>query len=734
MTASDIFTVAVAATFTADSLAEPLSYWMDKLGLCSRIAFAGHGQVFQCLLDPDSLFHEKTPGVNVVLLKLDDWFAPTPGTATGGDLAGTQASESARDFIKAVVTTAARSERPYVVLVCPVAASSRRNDADASVARDMEQLVISGLAETGGVYTVASDELAATYPVDRIHDLFAGELAHAPYSQIFWVSLATMIARRIYSLRAGPCKVIVLDCDMTLWQGVCGEDGALEVIVDPPRKALQRFMRAQRDAGTLLAVCSKNEQRDVMAVFDTHPDMVLRRADIVSWRVNWQGKPENIRAIAEELQVSLDRMVFVDDDPVECARVQALCPELLVLQLPREPVEIPRYLRHVWTFDHPRVTAEDHLRTRRYQEEARRRHSRERSMTLAEFLSRLELEVRISVMSPSDVSRVSQLTYRTSQFNTTGAPRSEAQILEACREGNLECLVVRVQDRFGSYGLVGVMMFRAEPDTLDVGLLLLSCRALGRGVEHQMAAHLGQLARSRGLGRVAVHFVTCERNRPCLDFLNSIGSQFRVPSGPGFVFRYPAEHLRAIRFEADLALVSQSMRKAPIRSLAKGARAAVGSQFVNHVANELCDARLILADMRARRQRNSRPATVGQYVAPRTPIERHLAHLWSEVLGLDSVGVRDNFFDLGGQSLLGVMLLSRIYDAFNVKLPLVSLFESPTIANQAEFIELQLVLGMEEQQVVARLDEIERLSDEAVSRLLQREAEPARNSHQRRLP
>jgi FkbH-like protein len=223
----------------------------------------------------------------------------------------------------------------------------------------------------------------------------------------------------------------VLDCDQTLWSGVCGEDGASGICLDAPRRSLQEFMRAQRDAGKLLAICSKNNEEDVRQVFEHRNDMPLRAEHIAAWRTNWNPKSENLKSIAQELNLGLDSLIFVDDNPVECAEVEANCPEVLVLQLPEDCERIPAFLKHCWAFDQLRITSEDRRRVESYSQNRDREVLRTQSMSLADFIAGLNLQIQISSMSTDQLSRMSQLTQRTNQFNCTTIRRSEAELQAA---------------------------------------------------------------------------------------------------------------------------------------------------------------------------------------------------------------------------------------------------------------------------------------------------------------
>ena len=196
----------------------------------------------------------------------------------------------------------------------------------------------------------------------------------------------------------------------------------------------------------LLALCSKNNEEDVIETFRAHPEMPLRFEDFAARRINWESKATNLAALADELELGLDTFILVDDNPKECTEAQAGAPEVLTLPLPANHEEIPEFLRHVWAFDRARVTEEDRRRAELYEQKAERARAERSAGNLEEFLASLQLEVAIAPMQPSQVARVAQLTQRTNQMNVSLVRRTEADVL-ASRRG--EALTVDVKDRFG---------------------------------------------------------------------------------------------------------------------------------------------------------------------------------------------------------------------------------------------------------------------------------------------
>lgn len=712
--------LAISATFTAEPLEGTLAFWMREVGLSFGVRFAPYNQVFQQLLDPGSLLGANRNGVNIVLVRLEDW-----ARFQDASLSLPVLEENVRNFVTAARSAAQSSGAPLIVCVCPPSPSFAEDRERADSARRMGESVPGSLRDLSTIHLLTIDEILDLYPVRSVHDPHGDELGRIPYTPEFFAALGSAIARKIRAIRTVPHKVIVLDCDDTLWDGICGEDGPENVVVDPPRMALQQFMLRQQEAGMLLCLCSKNNEEDVLDTFRAHPEMPLRLEHFVERRINWEPKSQNLIELAEELELALDSFIFVDDNAEECAEVEANCSGVLVLQLPHEASRIPRFLEHVWAFDHTTVTEEDRKRTALYAQKVERAKLERQASSLEEFIASLQLQVAIEPMSPQQLPRVSQLTQRTNQMNVSPVRRTESEIQALVRAGEAEVLAVTVDDRFGSYGLTGVMIYRQDSDALAVDTFLLSCRALGRGVENRMLARLGEIAGQRGLARVEVPFLPARRNRPALLFLESAGAQFREQQGGGFLFRFPAEYARDLTYRpgsGQAKLASESARGAATPRIA-----GAGADFVR-MAAELSGVEQILSRVNGatagRRTVQSPPA------APRTDLERQLAGIWAELLGVPQVGVHDNFFDLGGHSLLAVQLLSRVRQACKVDLSLEIVYDGAfTVAELAKAIELAEIERASADEYSAILKELEGLTDEEVRTLLAAEREAASSDH-----
>lgn len=696
--------IAVSATFTAEALEPALAFWMRELGWELGIRFAPYNQVFQQLLDPAGLLMRNRGGVNVILLRFEDWARFGAGPSL------TALEENVRQFTEALGNAAPAFHSPVLVAVCPASPAFLAGSGHSDFLARMEELLRTGMRDLSAVHLVTPADIQALYPVSDPHDPHGDKLGRIPYTPAYFAALATLLARRIHALRTPPFKVVALDCDETLWAGICGEDGPQGVSMDPPRRSLQEFMLARQREGMLLCLASKNNEEDVFETFRVHPEMPLRPEHFVAHRINWDSKAINLAALADDLDLGLDSFILVDDNPKECTEVQAAAPEVLALPLPSDATEIPDFLNHVWAFDRLRVTAEDRDRTALYAAQAERSRLQRKASSLEEFLATLKLEVRIVPAAPADLPRVSQLTHRTNQMNATTVRRSEAEI-EALLRGGYECLVTHVSDRFGSYGLTGVAILETTSEALVVDTFLLSCRALGRGVEHRMLAAIGERALERGIARVDVPFTPSQRNRPALLFLESIGAAYKETRDGGLVFRFPAECAARLVYKP----APGPPRPAAERRAAPSPNGRSRVDYVR-IATELRNPNRVLEHIRAGAPAR---ANANHTTAPRNETERRLAAIWKELLNVETIGIYDNFFDLGGHSLLAVQLLSRVRQAFGIELSLEVVYGGEfTIAELAKTMELKEIERAGEDRYAALLQEIEGLSDEEVRALL----------------
>lgn len=339
--------------------------------------------------------------------------------------------------------------------------------------------------------------------------------------------LATRVGGRIRH------KALVLDCDGTLWGGIVGEDGPDGIALDPhtyPGNAYwavqHQFLALQRQ-GVLLCLASKNEPADVDEVLASHPAQVIRPDDVVVRKVSWDDKATSLRAIADDLGIGLDGLVFVDDSPFEIEGVRAQLPEVTTFQVPREPWAYPALaaeIAELFAAGATRVaTEEDARKTEQYRVRAAARRERARHATEAEYLRSLGLEVDVRVDERAQLPRIAQLTQKSNQFNLTTRRYTEADVAAAMDDPDAAVLSLHVRDRFGDHGLTGVLVARFGAPAAEVEAFLMSCRVIGRGVERACWRRLAALAAEHGCDELRAAYLPTRKNPQVARFWDGLG-------------------------------------------------------------------------------------------------------------------------------------------------------------------------------------------------------------------
>jgi FkbH-like protein len=692
---SSSFRFCIGATFTAEPLKPVIDFWGRHLNLDLEVRFAPYNQVEQTLLDSHGEFAANTHGVNIIAIRPED--------LGGHDLP--RIRSNVRHLLDVAQSTHSSLSAPLILCVCPASTEFNADSERVHAARDIVTLIENSVTQLSGLHFLDDRRIEDLYPVEDYEAPGGGRLGHVPYTETYYAALGTALVRRAHTITRPPYKVIALDCDDTLWKGICGEDGPSGIALDESRVELQQFMQKQREAGMLLTLASKNNEPDVVEAFERNPGMPLRLDHFVARRINWDSKADNLAALARELNLGLDSFIFVDDNPKECAEVESSVPEVLSVPLPAALEETRDFLKHVWAFDHATVTDEDRKRSAYYEQSQRFVAEKKSTASIEQFIAGLGLSVRIAPLVAERLPRVAQLTQRTNQFNFTTIRRSEADLQRLLEDGAHDCFTVDVSDRFGEYGLVGVVIVAKDRADLAIDTFLLSCRVLGRGVEHRTLAYLAELAADRGLATVVARLQPTERNAPARQFLDSIGSAVES------MYRFPVESICGLEWKPSAAPANPTPNGQPRAIVAKRRP----PEYVR-IARTLSTPTRILAEMR----RENRVAAAAPAVdPPSTETERQLAEIWTDLLHAPSISASDNFFDLGGHSLLAVLLLVRIRETFGIELSIDDVYSGAlTLAGLAQRIDLLQLGDPDSPDYAALLQEIEALSDEEARQML----------------
>ncbi|MFC8096103.1 SDR family NAD(P)-dependent oxidoreductase [Streptomyces sp. NPDC057301] len=500
-------TLALAATFALGNLplmCETAVNESVRDGSGTTVAEAPYHHVLASLRDPSGVFADPATTAGVVLLRATD--LQRFGTVDDALLA-----ELRTAYPAALRTVAERTRKPLIVGFLPAAqGEDRMGHWEAEIAAE--------LAEVPGIAVLGPDDWTRHHPVEERFDERTERLAHLPFTPQFQAAVALRLAGVVRAVRRRAPKVIAVDGDETLWGGVAGEIGPDAVDPTGPRALLARRLLQWRAAGALLVLVSNNDEDTVRAVLD-RPDSPLKAEHFSVLSAAWGPKPTRLADVAQTLNLGLDSFLFLDDNPAEIAKMRSALPQVLSVTCP-SVAELPEFLRRLWPLVPAAATAEDALRARFYEQERERDAVREQA-SFEEFLDRLELEVDIRALADADVQRAQQLVARTNQF-TLRARSTDGGDVARWRERG-EVWTAAARDRFGDYGQIGLLAVHCQGDQLDVMAWLMSCRALGRGVEERLLQWLADRAEELDCAKVRLTAERTPRNTPARRLLSALG-------------------------------------------------------------------------------------------------------------------------------------------------------------------------------------------------------------------
>jgi FkbH-like protein len=330
-----------------------------------------------------------------------------------------------------------------------------------------------------------------------------------------------LVARIVAAQRGASRKCLVLDLDNTLWGGVIGDDGIGGIVLGEgsaageAHLALQRYAKQLRERGVILAVCSKNDPAIAESVFLRHPEMLLKRSDIAAFVANWEDKAINLKRVATLLNIGVDSLVFVDDNPAERARIRQSLPMVAVPELPQDPARYVRCLADAGYFEAVAFTSDDRGRGDQYAANATRTAFLESSESLDDFLRGLDMSVVFGPFQPVDLTRIAQLINKTNQFNPTTRRYSVEEVAAIAATQRTLTLQFRLLDRFGDNGIVSAMILRPDPeraDILEIDTWVMSCRVFGRQLELEAMNIAVAAAKAHGAHLLHAHYIPTPKN------------------------------------------------------------------------------------------------------------------------------------------------------------------------------------------------------------------------------
>ena len=524
--------IGIAASFTANSLIPFVGAPLVEAGLAPSIELGPYNQLFQVCLDYKSYFHSDL-NVLILLFRLEDFTLDDLLAFLQGDDTAFERASSKIDLLVSALQKLRASFKGSIIVnlppfpsILPAHTLSLENSCGlGKLHRGLTSRFFEQVKNIPGIRISDFDAIQREHGLSRSFDSRQWYLYRQPFTDSFLLTAGAVLARMIKAFRIAPKKCVVLDCDNTLWGGIIGEDGlgGIQLGDEFPGTAYRDFQRLLlywRQQGVLLALASKNNEADVWEVFDKHSGMLLKREHISAWQINWEPKAENIPKIAKTLNIGTDSLVFIDDNPAEIDYMRQARAEVVSILLPEEPADIMATLRTISVFDRHEITQEDRQRSDMMKAEEQR-VALGNNLSKEEFQKSLGLCIDFFPAREEDLDRITQLINKTNQFNLSTIRRSLDEVRELAKSPQHRIFGLRVSDKFGDYGLTGVVIAEIFPKGSELGIdtFLLSCRVLGRGVETALLSVLAGEAQKEGATELVANFIPTAKNAPAAAFL-----------------------------------------------------------------------------------------------------------------------------------------------------------------------------------------------------------------------
>jgi FkbH-like protein len=546
------YRLGILTNSTTDFLLSAITGTGPRFGLNVECIAGPYGQGLQEALDPASRLSGARPAA--VLIGLD-WRGLGLRLTTGGAAMETMV-ESARAHVNAI-RDGIHANTGAVCIVQNLAPPPERifGSLDRTVASSLDSVIDATnraiAADLQGSPDVLFDVdgLAATVGVANWHSPSEWNLAKLPFASEMLPLYADHLCRLLAALNGKSRRCLVLDLDNTIWGGVIGDDGLAGIRLaqgdaeGEAYHAFQEYVLNLRDRGVVLAVCSKNDDAIARSPFRGHPEMRLKESHIAVFQANWNDKPSNIAAIARELSLGLQSLVFVDDNPFERELVRKALPEVAVVELPEDPALYARTLSASGLFELTTLSTEDLSRASMYEANARRAELQQAVGNLEEYLASLDMEIVFEPFDEMGRARIAQLINKSNQFNLTTKRYSEGDVTTMMADPECFTLQVRLIDRFGDNGMISVIVCRGvHAAEWQIDTWLMSCRVLGRGVERMVLRELLGSAAAAGATALIGAFIPTERNGLVEQHYAKLGFALveRAPSG-ATTWRLPVE-------------------------------------------------------------------------------------------------------------------------------------------------------------------------------------------------
>lgn len=524
--------IAFLRNITIDSIIPYLKFLCLKEDIKVNTYMGDYNNIFQNVVDTKSDLYRFNPDIIIICLKLETLAVRL--FKSFSDLSSKEINEEAIrivDYVDSILREIRKRSNATILLhnfEIPVYPSFgvydyQHHSKQVNTIRKIDFDLLDIVSKYNSTYIVDIDMLKSTIGYLNFTDNRYWHIAKAPYTRKALKIIAKEYTKFIRILKGKNKKCLVLDCDNTLWGGIIGEDGINKIKIGKtyPGSAYLAFQQAilnLYDQGVILAICSKNNEQDVLEVLENHPDMILRKKHFISMRINWNDKVTNLREIANELNIGLDSLVLIDDSDFEINLVKKLLPEVEAVQLPKDPSSYRDLLNSSGLFDKLTFSKEDRMRSEMYMVEINRKEAKLQATNLEDYYKYLEMKVSINSADEFSIPRISQLTQKTNQFNLTTMRYSESEIKKLLESKDADVRYLHLKDRFGDSGIVGATILKYQGNDALIDTFLLSCRVVGRGVEEVFLKDCVNIAKKRSCEKIIGIYVPTGKNAQVEEF------------------------------------------------------------------------------------------------------------------------------------------------------------------------------------------------------------------------
>lgn len=543
--------VSVLRNITVEAIEPYLRYYSYTEGIRLNCRFGGYDNVYQASVGGDDRLF--APGVSCIIILLNIDSLSVDLSRRFPCLTAEKIAEETNRICRYIddVLTGIRQQSGALVLwagfelpVYPATGiqDSQNANSQSAIIGELNSYLRARLQQSDAACYLDINMILSRVGSEKFYDYRYWHIGKAPYSRSALQEIAAEIIKYLRPITGRSRKCLVLDCDNTLWGGVIGEDGLASIALSStyPGSAYYEFQQEivnLHHRGVLIALCSKNNPEDVWSVFDQHPDMLLQRDYIATSQINWNDKAGNLRQIASDLNIGLDSLVYMDDSEFEINLVKSVLPEVKTIHAKGGcAVEFRTMLLSCGYFDTMSLSDEDKRRGAMYREDAKRRELLAGESNLEDYLVSLEMDLEIGMATDFSIPRIAQLTQKTNQFNFTTRRYTEADIKRFADADDSDVIQVELSDRFGQMGIIGVCIVKYGDSAAHIDSFMLSCRALGRGVEHVFFSQIVERVFNRSVKTLTGEYVPTRKNEQVRSFLSNNG--FNNIGNSDEVYRY----------------------------------------------------------------------------------------------------------------------------------------------------------------------------------------------------